>query len=123
MTYAYGDSTDAAGELNRIGSILDYDGNTLATYSYLGLGTIVTENYVKAQMKLDYTGTTEGSYPGLDQFDRVVDQYWASYGSGPETPVDQYLYSFDRLGERPFQAERGGRVAGQGPGRGVHVQP
>ena len=43
VTYAYGDSTDAAGELNRIGSILDYDGNTLATYSYLGLGTIVTE--------------------------------------------------------------------------------
>ncbi len=110
IDFGYGDSTDTSGALGRLGSIVDDSANsslgdatagqTLASFSYLGLDTIVTENYQEPQLKLDYSGATLGSYSGLDQFNRVVDQFWSNYSSTPVTPVDEYRYTYNRLGNR-----------------------
>jgi len=47
--YTYGDENSAADNLNRLDAIQDDDsgspGTTLAAYTYLGLGTIVVEDY------------------------------------------------------------------------------
>jgi hypothetical protein len=64
--------------MSRLSAIKDCDDETvLAAYTYLGLGTIVTEDYTTANLNLDYAGTTTGSLPG---FDRVVIQICCDSG-------------------------------------------
>jgi RHS repeat-associated protein len=53
-------------------------GDPLAAYNYLGIDTVIKEDYSVPRVKLDYAGSTAGTYPGLDQFDRVVDQKWTN---------------------------------------------
>jgi len=101
--YTYGDPGSTADALNRIDSICDDDsgspGDTLAQYSYLGLRTIVVEDYVEPEVKLDYVG--DGSYSGFDRFGRVVDQKWYDYGASEVR--DQYRYGYDRAGNRLYR--------------------
>ena len=44
-----------------------------ASYKYLGTGKIVTEDYDKIDVKLDYAAN---SLAGFDRFGRVLDQLW-----------------------------------------------
>ena len=66
-------------------------------YGYLGLGTIVREDFQQPQVKLDYDPAGDNSYTGLDRFGRVADQLWAQYGDSPAT-MDEYTYTYDRAG-------------------------
>ncbi len=55
------------------------DANVIASYDYLGLSTIVRKNYPTPGIRLDRFGGTSGSYVGLDQFNRVINQEWTGY--------------------------------------------
>jgi RHS repeat-associated protein len=113
LTYDYGDSIDPYGNLGRVGSIVDGSGTTsgttaditlgitLATYSYLGLDTLAGEDYTEPQIDLDYTGTTPGSYPGLDQYGEIVDQVWKDYGTSQT--LDEYKYGYDAEGNVTYR--------------------
>jgi hypothetical protein len=101
--------------MSRLSSISDSTG-TLANYKYLGLGTIVVEDYEDIDVKLDYS--RGGTYSGFDQFGRVVDQYWESYAGTPEA-IDRYKYTYlwpGQLGDSeifPFSGRRLGRGTGR----------
>ena len=99
IDYSYGDPNSPDDCLNRLSAIVDgansgEEGQVLASYQYLGLGTIVVEDYEQPQVKLDYTGGGD-AYSGLDRFNRVVDQLWEDYANNP---VDEYQYGYDQFG-------------------------
>ncbi len=100
--YTYGTAGSDADHLNRLDAIRDDDGgvpgDVLAQYTYLGLGTVVVEDYVEPQVKLDLWGGTSGEYQGFDRFGRIVDHLWRDYGSSAD--ADRFLYGYDRAGNR-----------------------
>ena len=70
------------------------EGVAAAAYTYLGTGTIASENYEQPQIKLDYSAS---NFAALDQFGRVLDQFWSSYGATPSTN-EEYKYTYDEAG-------------------------
>ena len=78
-------------------------GETLAAYSYNGLGTIVAEQFPTPGVKLDYFGGTSRTYAGFDRFGRVKDQKWIK----STTVKDRYQYGHDHTDPAP-----GGGVPG-----------
>ena len=74
-----------------------------AAYTYLGAGTIASEDYQQPQIKLDYSAD---NFAALDRFGNVLDQVWASYGSnsGNAGTLDGYSYTYDRAGNRTSRA-------------------
>jgi hypothetical protein len=94
VVYGYGSSGSTDDVLSRIQSIGDGTDN-YSVYSYLGADSIVTEDYEEPEIKLDYSVS---NFAALDRFGRVLDQAWSDYG----TPgvVDEYTYTFDRVGNR-----------------------
>ena len=107
VQYHYGDpETDATDYvMSRLSSISDSESSaTDAAYTYLGLSTIVVEDYVQSQTKLTYLDSSD-NVTGLDRFGRVVDQVWEQYylDNGNEVvvdgpPTDEYTYQYDRAG-------------------------
>ena len=95
ITYDYGAAGSADDEINRLSAIED-GGQTLASYQYLGLDTIVVTDYPEAQLTLDYTGGSD-LYSNLTQFGQVYQQIWSEYGAMPQT-LDQFTYTFDQDG-------------------------
>jgi len=99
----YGTSGSMADALSRIAAInadnSGSPGDALSEYTYLGLGTIVTEDYPEPDVKLDYIG--DGSYNAFDRFGRVVDQKWYDYGASAVR--DQYTYGYDRASNRLYR--------------------
>ena len=95
VNYNYPSGVDAV--MSRLGSITDSNQTVDAAYSYLGLGTIIREDYQQAGVKLDYDPAADNSYTGFDRFGRVADQLWAQYGDSPAT-LDEYTYAYDRAG-------------------------
>ena len=103
-----------ADNLNRLDAIKDDSGgspgDTLASYTYLGLGTIVIEDYEQPEVRLEYY--SGGSYGGFDRFGRVVDQKWYDYGASSDR--DRYTYGYDRASQphlpREHDRQREGRV-------------
>ena len=95
VQYGYGTTGAIDDVMSRLATIGDQNG-TYAAYTYLGAGKIVTEDYVQAQVKLDYA---HDNLAGFDRFGRVVDQLWESYGENPEV-LDEYTYTYDRAGNR-----------------------
>ena len=88
--------------LNRLTKILDSDDVTLlAEYTYLGAGTMVVENYVQPQVKLDYFGGTSGTYAGFDNLGRVVQQLWYDYGTSANR--DKFTYGYNRASNRIYR--------------------
>jgi hypothetical protein len=67
--YTHGASGSDADNLDRLDAIKDDDagapGDALASYTYLGLGTVVIQDYQEPQVKLDYFGGTSGAYAGF----------------------------------------------------------
>ncbi|MBI2481366.1 MAG: hypothetical protein HYV60_22830, partial [Planctomycetia bacterium] len=84
--YTYGSTDSAADVLNRLNAINDDNsgspGDVLASYTYLGLGTVVIQDYEEPDVRLDLFGGTSGTYAGFDRFDRV--------------DVDRFKYGYDR---------------------------
>ena len=97
VQYAYGTAGGTDDIMSRLETIGD-GSTTYAAYTYLGAGMIVTEDYQEADVKLDYTGTSN-SFSGFDRFGRIVDQVWEQYGSSPSV-LDEYTYTYDRAGNR-----------------------
>ena len=89
--------------MNRLDAIKDDSGgspgSTLASYSYLGLGTIVIEDYEQPDVRLEYFFSS--SYAGFDRFGRVVDQRWYDYGASADR--DRYTYGYDRASNRTYR--------------------
>ena len=71
--------------------------------TYLRRDTIVSEDYQAASLKLDYAGGTPGSYPGLDQFNRVIDQVWEGYGANNSGTLDGYAYGYNPQGDVAYR--------------------
>jgi RHS repeat-associated protein len=74
----------------------------LAAYTYLGVSSVVRINYGQAQTWLDLWGGTSGTFNGLDQFNRIVDQRWQFYGT-PNADLDRYKYGYDRNSNRVWK--------------------
>jgi RHS repeat-associated protein len=91
VQYGYGMAGSTDDVLGQVATIAGSDG-TYAAYTYLGVNTIVTEDYQQPEVKLDYTNGS-GQIIGLDRFGRVVDQVWSDYGS--DTTVDEFQYGYD----------------------------
>ncbi len=66
----------------------------LAGYTYLGLGTVVREDYPEPEVRLDLWGGTSGAYAGFDRFGRIVDHLWRDYGVS--TDADRIQHGYDR---------------------------
>ena len=96
-TVNYNYATGVNAIMSRLSSISESNGTVDASYKYLGLGTIVKENYEQPDIKLDYDPSANNSLTGLDRFGRVIDQLWASYNSTPN-PLEEYTYAFNRAG-------------------------
>ncbi len=100
VQYGYGTAGAIDDIMSRLATISDA-GGTLAAYTYLGADTVVTEDYVEAQVKLDYA---HDNLAGFDRFGRVVDQLWTDYGADPDIVLDRYTYTYDRAGNRTGKA-------------------
>ena len=105
IDYNYAAGVDSV--MSRITSIQTAGESTPnAAYSYLGADQIVTEDYQQPQIKLDYSAGSHqrlsSNFGNLDQFGRVVDQIWSSYGSasGNVGTVDGYGYTYDAASNR-----------------------
>ena len=101
--YTYGSSGGDGDNLNRLDAIKDDSGgspgDTLASYTYLGLGTIVIEDYEQPEVRLEYY--SGGSYGGFDRFGRVADQKWYDYAASSDR--DRYTYGYDRASNRIYR--------------------
>ena len=101
--FTYGSADSTADALNRLDAIKDDSGgspgSTLASYSYLGLGTIVIEDYEQPDVRLEYFFSS--TYSGFDRFGRVVDQRWYDYGASADR--DRYTYGYDRASNRTYR--------------------
>ena len=101
--FTYGSTDSTADVLNRLDAIKDDSsgspGDVLASYSYLGLGTIVVEDYQQPDVQLEYF--FDSSYAGFDRFGRVVDQRWYDYGASVDR--DRYTYGYDRASNRLYR--------------------
>jgi RHS repeat-associated protein len=103
ISYGYGSSGTVTNLMSPLTSITDSGINgssPVASYSYIGAGTLVTENYGLAQVKLDYTPT---NFAAWDQFGRILDQVCAAYGSNNGGTLDGYQYIYDGDGNRLTQ--------------------
>jgi RHS repeat-associated protein len=94
LEYGYGTPGSTDDVLDQVAMIAGSDG-TYAAYTYLGVDTIVTEDYEQPEVKLDYTNGS-GQITGLDRFGRVVDQVWSDYGNS--TTADEFKYGYDMSG-------------------------
>jgi YD repeat-containing protein len=74
-TVSYNFASGMDSTLNRVTSISDTSA-TLAGYTYLGIGTVVRITYPQPGIWLDLWGGTSGTFNGIDQFGRAINQLW-----------------------------------------------
>jgi RHS repeat-associated protein len=102
----YGQTDSLADKLSRLDAIKDDNGgtpnNTLASYQLSGAGRLIAENFDQPQVKLNYAGTTSGSYTGFDRFGRVTQQSWRYSGTTP-ADLDKFSYAYDRNSNRSYR--------------------
>jgi len=106
--YTYGSAESTADAMNRIDSICDdasgSPGDTLAQYSYLGMGSIVQVDYPEPDLRYDLAHSSGNDpYDGLDRFGRVVDLVWRNYGTGEDAV--RILHGYDRAGNRLWRED------------------
>ena len=104
LNYNYGSGLDS--NISRLTSLSD-SGNTLESYSYLGLATIIKRAHPQTGVDLTYgklTGESVGDagdqYNGLDRFGRVVDHRWINASN---VDVDRFKYGYDRNSNRTYR--------------------
>jgi YD repeat-containing protein len=80
LTLSYGTSGGMNDLLNRIDTIQDTTLGTtnLASYVYLGSGMVLQVIYSEPGAMLDLWGGTSGVFNGLDLYNRIIDQRWAT---------------------------------------------
>ena len=93
--------------ISRLSSLSD-SGNTLESYDYLGLGTVVRRSHPQPGVDLTYVkfsgesaGDAGDQYTGIDRFGRVVDQRWIVASTGVAT--DRFQYGYDRNGDLAYR--------------------
>ena len=105
MHLTYGTSGGTGDATGRVESIKDDSGgspgSSFADYTYLGGGTIVVEDYIQPDVKLNYDSGTAGTYAGFDRFGRVVDHLWYDYGASADR--DRFTYGYDRASSRLYR--------------------
>jgi hypothetical protein len=100
INFVYGSGMDS--DLNRITSIQENATSVdLATYTYLGLNTVIRINYTQPQVWLDLWGGTSGTFTGFDLFGRIIDQLWENYNTS--TDLDEYKYGYDLDSNRQWK--------------------
>jgi hypothetical protein len=77
VTYDYGTSGGLDDTISRVVNLKD-GSTTDASYSFMGLDTMVRKNYPTPQDELDLWGGTTGTYTGLDQFQRDIAHNWVN---------------------------------------------
>jgi RHS repeat-associated protein len=99
VQYGYGTAGAVDDIMSRLETISDGSGTdgTYSAYTYLGAGTIASEDYQQPQVKLDYSAD---DFAAWDRFGQVVDQIWSGYGSNNSGTLDGYSYTYDRAGNR-----------------------
>ena len=112
LEYLYDDAD--ADNLSRIRT-LNWDSLDVCQYSYLGLRTFVTTDYLQPQVKLDYAlGSGNNPYSGFDSFGRVIDLPWNKYGdssssssssSDANAALVHLQYGYDRANNRTYRAD------------------
>jgi hypothetical protein len=99
LSYNYASGLDAS--TSRLTSIAD-SWNTLESFKYLGLDTVVERDHPQPTVNLTYISQTSGTgdagdqYVGLDRFGRVVDQNW--YNTSTSSSVEDVQYGYDQAG-------------------------
>ena len=94
LDFNYGPTGSITDCLNQILAIKE--GSTdLVQYKYLGQNQPVVVDYDEPNVKLDLWGGTVGTYDGLDNFGRVIDQRWLNYSASP-VDVVRLEYGYDR---------------------------
>ncbi|ADB18358.1 hypothetical protein Psta_3700 [Pirellula staleyi DSM 6068] len=109
LSYSYDDTV--ADNLSRVRT-LSKDATEVCQYSYLGLSTFVTTDYLKPEIKLDYVlGSGANPYAG---FGRVIDHWWANYGassssssssSGSGSSLVHLKYGYNRSSSRTYKED------------------
>src|SRR5579884_3169033 len=101
LNFNYNTGLDS--NISRLSSISD-SANTLESYKYLGLDTVVERDHPQNNVNLSYikqSGDTQANndggdqYTGLDRFGRVIDQNWVNATTGTSTDRFQYGYNQD----------------------------
>ena len=98
VQYGYGATQAIDDIMCRLATIGDGT-STQASYTYLGAGRIIVEDYEDIDVKVSYLESS-GNVTGLDRFGRVVDQVWTDYGADPDTVLDHFSYTHDRASNR-----------------------
>jgi RHS repeat-associated protein len=99
--YDYGSSSGSTAAYSATSTVREiWDGSPsgtgLAAYDYSGAGTrLAITTYPQPSFKLDHFEGTSGTYAGLDRFGRIVDQYWAGFGSTSDVDRIHYAYAYD----------------------------
>ncbi len=112
VDYLYADAGDTSGlsdVLSRVSAIATNttrgtsDANVIASYDYLGLNQMQRRSYPTPKLKLDYTGSSSGSFSGWDNFGRTISQDWVNYNS---TAFDAFKinHGYDRDSNRLYAA-------------------
>ncbi len=106
ITYSHGSSGGMSDYLNRVDAIEDTTSGTttLASYTYLGAGTVVRITYPEPSVWLDLWGGTSGFFSGIDRFGRIIDQRWQNSVTSTPVDIDRYQYGYDRNGNRTWKA-------------------
>jgi RHS repeat-associated protein len=110
IDYSYAARMDSA--LNRVTSILDDATSvTFASYTYLGMNSVVRITYPEPGIWLDLWGGTSGTFAGLDQFNRIIDQRWQNSITTTPVDIDRYQYGYDQNSNRLWKANVVGTAA------------
>ena len=116
VNHDYGTSGGTGDATSRIESLIDADSVThLASYSYLGVGSIIQVNESQPEIQYTLTGIQGGNdpvtgdiYRGLDLFSRVKDLIWAPIGS----PSSSSSSSSSATGTNMVRIQQGYDLAG-----------
>ncbi len=90
VKYVYNSGVDA--DIGRVSAIADGGGTPLQTYTYLGLASTVTTVDNQPNLTQSYVGSG-GTFTGLDQFGRIIDQNWTN--TSTNTVADDHQYAYD----------------------------
>jgi RHS repeat-associated protein len=98
IDYNYAGVVDSV--MSQLSSISEHEGGqTDAAFTYLGLDTVVTEDYPEAGVELNYDTGGTNVYAGFDRFGRVVDQLLAAdSGTSEFNPQENCAYTYDADG-------------------------
>ena len=98
VSYGYGTPGGVDDIMSRLTDIKTNGESTAnAAYTYLGAGTIASENYTQPQVKLDYSAS---DFAAWDRFGQVLNQVWSGYGQDNSGTLDGYSYTYDQSGNR-----------------------